>query len=200
MIALYAPISSLRTCPLAAQLLQHRNAVEIACIASQNRLSSVTVFIVCFSFLTSHYPIHKHNFTLEGTHQGFIDFITVPVCLNGTKRQNAIRYSALQCSGNGTARGRMQDDGEGALSAITVSSRELMVRGAVGAGLSRGRAAARVQRAGLLAHELLGLQHPAPGACGVQRPRPRFPLASEGYTDLPWGDTMLRQRSGQSRQ
>ena len=40
------------------------------------------------------------------------------------------------------------------MSAITVSSRELVVRGAVGAGLSRGRAAAQVQRAGLLAHDV----------------------------------------------
>ena len=54
----------------------------------------------------------------------------------------------------------MRDDGGGALSAITVSSRELVVRGAAGAGLCHGRAAAQLQRAGLLAHELLGLLHP----------------------------------------
>ena len=63
----------------------------------------------------------------------------------------------------------MRDDGGGALSAITVSSRELVVRGAAGAGLSRGRAAAQLQRAGLLAHELLGLLHPAPGEARVLR-------------------------------
>ena len=65
----------------------------------------------------------------------------------------------------------MRDDGGGALSAITVSSRELVVRGAAGAGLGRGRAAAQLQRAGLLAHELLGLLHPAPGAARVLRRR-----------------------------
>ena len=43
--------------------------------------------------------------------------VAVDVCLNGTKRQNAIRNSASQCSGNGTAGGRMRDDGGGALSA-----------------------------------------------------------------------------------
>ena len=53
----------------------------------------------------------------------------------------------------------MRDDGEGALSAITVSSRELMVRGAAGAGLGRGR------------------------VC-VERPRQRItPPPPEGYTD-----------------
>ena len=65
----------------------------------------------------------------------------------------------------------MRDDGGGALSAITVSSRELVVRGAAGAGLGPGRAAAQLLRAGLLAHELLGLLHPAPGAARVLRRR-----------------------------
>ena len=63
----------------------------------------------------------------------------------------------------------MRGDGGGASSAITVSSRELVVRGAAGAGLGRGRAVAQLLRAGLLAHELLGLQHPAPGAAAAPR-------------------------------
>ena len=46
---------------------------------------------------------------------------TTCVCvLNGTKRQNAIRNSAFKCSGNGTAGGRMRDDGGGALSDLCV--------------------------------------------------------------------------------
>ena len=70
----------------------------------------------------------------------------------------------------------MRDDGGGALSAITVSSRELVVRGAAGAGLGRGRAAAQLQRAGLLAHE--------PLCVCVERPRARIsPSPPEGYTD-----------------
>ena len=47
----------------------------------------------------------------------------------------------------------MRDDGEGALSAITVSSRELIVRGAAGAGLGRGRVCAERPRQ-LLLHPL----------------------------------------------
>ena len=70
----------------------------------------------------------------------------------------------------------MRDDGGGALSAITVSSRELVVRGAAGAGHCHGRAAAQLQRAGLLAHELLGLLHLAPGAARVQRRWAHGPL------------------------
>ena len=65
-----------------------------------------------------------------------IFFLRDRVCvLNGTNRQNAIGHSASQCSGNGTAGGRVRDKGGGASSAITVSSRELVVRGAVGASL-----------------------------------------------------------------
>ena len=74
----------------------------------------------------------------------------------------------------------MRDDCGGALSAITVSSRELVVRGAAGVGLGRGRAAAQLQRAGLLAHELLGLLHPAPFVCVCGTLEAK--ISPEGYT------------------
>ena len=54
----------------------------------------------------------------------------------------------------------MRGDGGGASSAITVSARELVVRGAAGAGLGRGRAVAQLLRAGLLAHEQLANPKP----------------------------------------
>ena len=79
----------------------------------------------------------------------------------------------------------MRDDGGGALSAITVSSRELAVRGAAGAGLYHGRAAAQLQRAGLLAHELLGLLHLCVCLCLNGTKRQNAILRAEGTLARP---------------